>query len=183
MRVLTLLLVAMLAGCAVSWPQNPQEFRERAQNSPHKDLVDTIEVSRPLAEVSAALRRQSAACLNQKVTLKISMAGRDSRGISTGAGPVRNSGTATYTSTFASRASHAEVAVQRKMEDSNRIEVGNVPEGGAYRVVADATALSASRTRLEIYRMFLNDHTDEAIRDALVHWAKGDSQGCPVLDK
>ncbi len=179
MRVLTLLLVAMLAGCAVSWPQNPQEFREWAKHNPHQDLLDTIEVSRPLAEVSTALRKQSAACLNQKVTLKVGVGLRNSGGY----GPTRNSGTATYKSTFSSRGGQAEVAVQRKMEDSNRIEVGNVPEGGAYRIVADATALSANRTRVEIYRMFYNDRTDEAMRDAFLHWAKGDSQGCPVLDK
>jgi len=182
MRVLMLLLVATLAGCAVSWPQNPQEFRERAKNGPHQDLVDNIEVSRPLAEVSAALRRQSAACLNQKVTLKVAVGGRDANGISHG-GPVRKAGTATYKSTFSGRGRGAEVAVQRKVESTNQFEVGDVPEDGAYRVVADATAVSANRTRLDVYRMFYNDHTDEAIRDALVHWAKGDSQGCPVLER
>ncbi len=182
MRILMLLLVATLAACA-NWPQNPQEFRERAKNGPHQDLVENIDVSRPLAEVSAALHKQSAACLNQKVTLKMMMSNVNGRGGYTGGGIVRNAGTATYKSTFASGGSKVEVAVQRKVEGTKEIEVGTVPEGGAYRVVADATALSANRTRLDIYRMFYNDHTDEAIRDAFIHWAKGDSLGCPVLDR
>lgn len=183
MRVLLLVVVVMLAGCAVDWPQNAGEFRERAKNGPHKDLAESIEVSRSLADVAATLRKQSAGCLNMKVKLKVMMSNVNGRGGYTGGGIVREAGVATYKSTFTSRGNHAEVDVQRKVEGTKEIEVGQVPEGGAYRLVVDATALSANRTRLDIYRMFYNNHTDEAMRDAFVHWAKDDSLGCPVLDQ
>ncbi len=182
MRISMLLLVSvMLAGCG-TWPQNAQEFRDRAKAGPHKDLVESVEVSRPLADVSATLRKQSAACLNIKVTLKTCSGGVNSSGVRTGGCIVHEAGAAFYKTTFVANGNHAEVDVRRKLEGAREIDLG-APEDGAYRLVVDATAVSANRTRVDIYRMFYNDHTDEAIRDAFIHWAKGDSLGCPVLNK
>ncbi len=167
--VSSLVLVVLLSGCG-SWPQNAEEFRERARGNPIHSMVDTFEVQRPLADVAGVMRRKSTECLSGKI--KISNV--HALGVQTDGGVI------IFKPTFISHANRAELHVQRKAEGTNQVEVGSAPPDGLYRVVMDATALSPSRTRIDIYRMTVRG-TDDDIRDAFVHWAKGDNLGCPVL--
>lgn len=163
MRIALFMLAALLAGCG-SWPKNADEFRDRATKGP-SNLIDTFEVSRPLADVATALRKKSTECLNVSLKLRTRLS---------------DAGTITFKPTFVSHANHVEVHVQRKTEGTREVTVGDLPPDGAYRVVLDATPISASRTKIVIYRMTFRG-TDDVIRDGLVHWAKGDNMGCPVL--
>ncbi len=170
MRRITPLLMcsALLAGCESSPPQNALEFREWARKSPAN--VDSFEVSRPLADVASVLRQQSAQCLNVKVRLMRRH----------GSGPAKHARLVTYKTTFVSRDNNAELDVQGKTKGRNQTEAKTAPPDGPFLVVMDATAVSANRTKVDIYRRS-SEGADDAIRAAVAHWVNGDNLDCPVL--
>ncbi len=76
-----------------------------------------------------------------------------------------HSGT-TYKPTFIKHADRAELDIQRKAD--------------SYDVVLDATRVSATRSKIVIYRID-NSRAVMNLRDSAMHWAKGDNLGCPML--
>lgn len=160
-----LLAVAMLTGCAgMGSPKTAEEFRQMMNTSSFRSK-DSYEVARPLADVSATLRKKSAECLN------IAIEWTNSKG---------RSGVITYKPTFVAGTSRAELHVQRKPEGGGEIVIGAPPDG-EYRVVLDAIALSKSRTRIDEY--LLSPIDDKFLASALLGWAKGDNLGCPDLTR
>jgi hypothetical protein len=150
---------------------NPEEFRERARQNPSHSMVDTLEVSRSLQDISNTLRKKSAECLN--VSLKLRRRVNNS--------PITtDGGTVFYKSTFTSHGNRVELDVQRKTAGTREVQVQDGPPDGLYRIVVDATPISSGRTKVVIYRM-VNGGSDVSIRDAITHWVKGDNGGCPEL--
>lgn len=171
MRIsLLLVLAALLSGCVGGWPESAVKLREEARKYPTR-LSNTFEVARPLADVAGAMRTQSAACLNVRFEL----------GHYNPIGTKVSDGFITYKPTFINHAKWAELHVQSKHEVKGQRVMGKLPPDGGYEVVMDATAVSASRTKIEIFRAFPNDRTVAAMENAFTHWAKGDNLGCPVL--
>ncbi len=167
--LLIVFVAALLAGCT-GWPQNASEFREQSRMGPI-NRVSTFDVARPLAEVAATMRKQSSQCLS----IRIKLTAVNPLGMKSDAGSI------TYKPTFISHANRAELHLQRKPEGTNEHLMGDVPPGGAYKIVMDATAVSANRTKIDIYRMSFGG-TDGQLLDTFTHWAKGDNLGCPMLE-
>jgi hypothetical protein len=168
MRVVLLLLVVLSLTACGSWPKNPEEFRKFSSH--FSSNVVTVEVERPLSQVAASLHRQADECL----AVRIQYEHVHAVFIKTDAGHV------TFKPTFTYHGNHAELDVQRKVERTDEIVVGDMPKDGTYELVADATHVSANRTKLVVYRMD-GSKADEALSKAVIHWAKGDNLGCPQL--
>jgi hypothetical protein len=87
---------------------------------------------------------------------------------------------ATYKPTVLVSRQRLELHVQRHYQGGGVIIPGKEPEGGLYLLVADAFALDASRTRLDIYAPTVG--SDPLIR-AVKGWATGENVGCPDMTK
>ncbi len=72
----------------------------------------------------------------------------------------------TYKPTFIKHADRSELHVQRKAD--------------IYEIVLDATRVSATRSKIVVYRKD-NSRSAMTLRNAVIHWAKGDNLGCPML--
>jgi len=165
---LVLIAVALALGGCGGMPKNAEEFRqfsvERARVvgwMPGLVPKETFEVERPFREVSSTLQKKANECL------KVAIQWATNRG----------SGVNTYKPTFVADPNKAELHVQLKR--SAVVEVGAPPDG-SYRVVLDATPLTAKRTRIEMYAMSIDD---KLVRQTLRGWAQGTNLGCPDLAK
>ncbi len=169
MRIwLMLLVVALLSGCVGGWPESPAQMRQQSRDW---RMTQSVEVPRPLADVASTMRKQSAACLN--VAIKLSHVNPLGKEVSDGSIILKP--------TFINHANWAELHMQRKLKDTPTRQMGNLPPDGGYDLVVDAKAVSANRTRLDIYRVFRDDGLINSMQNAIIHWAKGDNLGCPVL--
>lgn len=153
--------VSTLSGCAgMGEPMNATEFREVVRKAPLK-VHESREVARPFKEVSKTLRERSSECLNITIKWKSN----------------RASGLTTFKPTYIGDARHAELHVQRKMEGEKII--GKHPAEGTYRIVLDATPLSPTRTKIDIYQWSARD--DRFLNTTLSGWVDGTNLGCPDL--
>jgi len=84
-----------------------------------------------------------------------------------------------YKATVVSNPQKAELHLQRDFK-SGVLVPGKVPPGGLYYVVADATPIDKSRTRIDIYGPSVG--TDTLVR-AINGWATGENLGCPDMTK
>jgi len=136
---------------------NPEEFRQQLGSA------DQLDVDRSLRDVAATFRERAPACLH--VTTK------------------RYGGRAVrytmqvwhYSPTVVATDTRVELHLRAKYEGLTLYDQGT---DGAYVLLAEATALGARRTHLEIRTMALAGDT---LRDAVVGWAKGSFSGCPDL--
>ncbi len=173
-RGLALMAVVLVLGGCGGMPKNAEEFRQytlertRVLGSGALGGVpkETFEVERPFREVSSTLKKKSDECLKVVIT-----------GTSTNKYGNTWTGVSTFKPTFTTSSSKAELHVQLKR--SEVVEVGAPPDG-AYRIVLDATPLSAKRTRIEIYTWSTEE---DLLRRAMRGWARGDNLGCPDLTK
>lgn len=159
--------VALLAGCAVNYPQNAQQFREQVPGAMFGQK-QTFEAKRPFREVAKTFRAKAPECLNVSV-----------RTISRSATSYQNVLT-TYKPTVLVGAQKAELHVQRHYQGGGIIIPGKEPEGGLYTLVADATPIDRSRTRIDIYAP---SHGADTLIRAVSGWATGENVGCPDLTK
>ena len=158
---------ALLAGCAVDFPQNAQEFREQVPGAMFGQK-QTFEAQRPFREVAKTFQAKAPLCLNVSV-----------RTISQSATSYQNVLT-TYKPTVRIGAQKAELHVQRHYQGGGVIIPGKEPEGGLYLLVADATPVDRSRTRVDIYGPTRGADT---LINAVKGWATGENVGCPDLTK
>jgi hypothetical protein len=84
-----------------------------------------------------------------------------------------------YKATVVNNPQKAELHLQRDFK-SGVLVPGKVPPGGLYYVVADATPIDKSRTRIDIYGPSAG--TDTLVR-AITGWATGENLGCPDMTK
>jgi len=159
-------LLALLAGCAVSYPQNAQEFREQAPGAMFGQK-QTFEAKRPFREVAKTFRTKAPECLNVSV-----------RTVSQTSNSYQNI-LAIYKPTVLVSAQKAELHVQRHFQ-SGVLVPGKEPEGGLYVLVADATPIDRNRTRVDLYGPTRG--ADALIR-AVTGWATGENVGCPDMTK
>lgn len=159
--------VALLAGCAVNYPQNAQEFREQVPGAMFGQK-QTFEAKRPFREVAKTFRAKAPECLNVSV-----------RTISQTSTSYQNI-LAIYKPTVLVGARKAELHVQRHFQGGGVIVPGKEPEGGLYLLVADATLIAPNRTRIDIYGP---TRGADALIHAVTGWATGENVGCPDMTK
>jgi len=162
-RVAFTVLCALLAGCAQQ-PQTAQEFREAIPGA-FMGKVQTFEAKRPLAAVAKTFQARAPDCLNVSV-----------RSVSQSSTSYQNILTV-YKATVVNNPQKAELHLQRDFK-SGVLVPGKVPPGGLYYVVADATPIDKSRTRIDIYGPSVG--TDTLVR-AINGWATGENLGCPDM--
>lgn len=163
MKAVAIIAVLLLAGCATQAPQNAEEFRQAVPGA-FLTKTETIEVNRAFRDVAATFQKRAPECLNVSV--------RTTSQTSTSYQVI----TSIYKSTVVVTKERAELHVQMEHKGSGVIMVGKVPEGGHYRLVADAYPLPGNRTRLQWYGVSVGQ--DVLIR-AVKSWASGDNLGCP----
>jgi len=157
----------LLAGCAVNFPQNAQEFREQIPGATFGQKK-TFEAGRPFRDVAKTFQAKAPECLNVSV-----------RTVSQTATSYQNI-LAIYKPTVRVGAQKAEIHVQRHYQGGGVIIPGKEPEGGLYLLVADATPVERNRTRIDIYAPTRG--ADAMIR-AITGWATGENVGCPDMTK
>ena len=167
MRRASLAAALALAGCAVNFPQNAQEFREQVPGATFGQK-QTFEAKRPFRDVARTFQAKAPECLNVSVRT-VSRTSTSYQNILT-----------TYKPTVRVSAQKAEVHVQRHYQGGGVIIPGKEPEGGLYVLVADATPIDRNRTRVDIYAPTRG--ADAMIR-AITGWATGENVGCPDMTK
>lgn len=167
MRSAAMLAAAALAGCAVNFPQNAQEFREQVPGAAFGQK-QTFEAKRSFREVARTFQAKAPECLSVSV-----------RTVSQTATSYQNILT-TYKPTVRVSGQKAEIHVQRHYQGGGVIIPGKEPEGGLYVLVADAMPIDRSRTRIDIYAPTRG--ADAMIR-AITGWATGENVGCPDMTK
>jgi len=165
-RISCAALCALLAACAQNYPQNAQEFRQALPGA-FMGKVQTFEAKRPLREVAKTFQARAPECLNVSV-----------RTVSQSSTSYQNI-LAVYKATVVNNPQKAELHLQRDYK-SGVLVPGKVPPGGLYMLVADATAVDAKRTRIDIYGPSMG--ADVVIR-AINGWATGENLGCPDMTK
>jgi hypothetical protein len=165
-RISCTALCVLLAACAQNYPQNAQEFRDAVPGA-FMGKVQTFEAKRPLREVAKTFQARAPECLNVSV-----------RTVSQSSTSYQNI-LAVYKATVVNNPQKAELHLQRDYK-SGVLVPGKVPPGGLYMLVADATAVDAKRTRIDIYGPSMG--ADVVIR-AINGWATGENLGCPDMTK
>ena len=159
-------LCVLFAGCAQNYPQNAQEFRDAVPGA-FMGKLQTFEAKRPLREVAKTFQARAPECLNVAV-----------RTVSQSSTSYQNI-LAVYKATVVNHPQKAELHLQRDYK-SGVLVPGKVPPGGLYMLVADATAVDAKRTRIDLYGPSMG--ADVLIR-AINGWATGENLGCPDMTK
>lgn len=154
---------AMLGGCAN--PQTADEFRKTVPGSMTGKLV-TFEASRPVNDIGRTFQARAPECLTVKVKA------------------YHQTGTASwmtlkvYKPTVRVSDKRAELVLQVH-DEATAVNVGE-PAGGYYVFIADATAISATRTRVDLYT---SATAQDSLTRAVTGWATGKNLGCPDLGK
>ena len=165
--VLAMALPLAIAACHVQYPQNAEEFRQQIPGATFGQKK-TFEASRPFRDVAKTFQAKAPECLNVSVRT-ISQTSTSYQNILT-----------TYKPTVLVGAQKAELHVQQHYQGGGVIIPGKEPAGGLYYLVADATPIDRSRTRIDIYAPTRG--ADTLIR-AVTGWATGENVGCPDLTK
>lgn len=164
-RTLRLAVAVFAGGCAVNFPQTAQEFREQVPGATFGQKK-SFEAKRSFREVARTFQAKAPECLSVSV--------RTVSRTSTSYQSVLE----TYKPTVLVSREKAEIHVQRHYQGGGVIIPGKEPEGGLYVLVADATPIERSRTRIDIYAPTRG--ADAMIR-AITGWATGENVGCPDM--
>ena len=159
------LCVICIAGC-ISHPQSPDEFR-KAVPTAFSAKVETFEVDRPFTQVANTFQKMGPNCLSK--TIKTTSQTKTSYQVIV----------TTYKPTVLVTPKKAELHVQFH-HDQGVIGVGKEPEGGYYLLVADASPVSQTKTRIDLYRPSMGHGV---LIQAVRNWATGENVGCPDLTK
>ena len=151
----------LLGGCGGA-ATNPEGFRQQVAGGP-LGSVDRLDVDRSLRDIAATFRERASACLH--VTTK-----------RYGGPAVRYTMQVwNYNPTVVATDTRVELHLRAKYEGLTLYDQGT---NGAYVLLAQATPLDARRTRLEISTLASGG---DALRNAVIGWAKGSFPGCPDL--
>ncbi len=160
-------LAILLPGCAVQYPQNAEEFRKAVPGA-FMAKLQTFETNRAFRDVARTFQARAPECLNVSVRT-VSQTGTSYQSYLT-----------IYKPTVVVNERKAELHVQRHYQGGGIIVPGKEPPGGLYMLVADATPVDRSRTRIDIYAP---THGADTLIRAVTGWATGQNLGCPDLTK
>jgi hypothetical protein len=167
-RILAFGLAGLLAAC-VAMPQNPDDFRKAVSGGAVMTKTDTYEVNRSTQAVGATFKQRAPECLGVQVRT-VSQTSTSYQNILT-----------TYTPTVVASGQRAELHLQQLHKGGGVIYPQKPPEGGVYIFVADATPVSANRTRIQLYGPSLSAY--DVLYRAVRGWASGENLGCPDMAK
>ena len=156
----------LLAGCTSLFPpQSAEEFRRTTSRAllPH---TGTLDVARPLREVAAAFEKKAPECLDLTATATIITI--------TAFQEIIQTFVTTYKPKVVASPERVELHVQWRTK--GEINLSRAPEGGAYRLIADAYPLDAGRTRLQWFSL---TSAEDFLVLAVNGWATGQNMGCP----
>jgi hypothetical protein len=166
-KIQAVALVALLAAC-VAMPQNPEDFRKAVSGGAMMTKTDSYEVNRSTQAVGTSFKQRAKECLGVQVRT-VSQTSTSYQNILT-----------TYKPTVVANAQRAELHVQQLHKGGGVIYPQKPPEGGVYIFVADATPVSANRTRIQLYGPSMGyDVLYRAVRG----WTTGENFGCPDMTK
>ena len=154
-----------LTGC-ISHPQTAEAFRKAVPGA-FTAKVETFEVDRPFSEVAGTFQKMGPNCLSKTIKTT-SQANMSYQVIVT-----------TYKPTVLTSAKKAELHVQFH-HDQGVVNVGKEPPGGYYLLVADASPVTQTKTRIDLYRPSMGHGV---LIQAVKNWATGENVGCPDLTK
>lgn len=163
--LMTALSILTLSGC-VSHPQTAEEFRKVVPGA-FSGKVETFEVDRPFSQVAGTFQKMGPNCLSKTIKTT-SQTNMSYQVIVT-----------TYKPTVLVTGKKAELHVQFHHEQGV-IAVSKEPVGGYYLLVADAQPVTASKTRIDLYRPSMGHGV---LIQAVKNWATGENVGCPDLTK
>jgi hypothetical protein len=166
MRSIAVLAALLLAGCGTQQPQNAEEFRQAIPGA-FMGKVETVEVNRPFREVATTWQKKAPECLD--VTVRTTSSSSTSYQVIVAA----------YKPTVVLGKERAELHLQVDYKQGV-MTVGKVPEGGMYRLVADAYPLPGNRTRVQ---WFGPSRGMDVVVRAIKSWASGENLGCPDFTK
>ena len=154
-----------LSGC-ISHPQTAEEFRQAVPKA-FSAKVETFEVDRPFGQVANTFQKMGSTCLSKTIKTT-SQTNMSYQVIVT-----------TYKPTVVMSAKKTELHVQFH-HDQGVVNVSKEPEGGYYLLVADASPITQTKTRIDLYRPSMGYGV---LIQAVKNWATGENVGCPDLTK
>jgi hypothetical protein len=155
-----------LVGCGTA-PKTAHEFRDLVKAGSAFATTETYDVNRPVSAVAASWKENGNRCLRKTVVV---------RSITNG---VSSQSEYTYKPTVVA-GKKAELHIQQSIKATNLVRTMEEPPGGYYHLVAEATPLSANRSRIDIYRA---RGTQSVLLQAIRNWADGSNAGCPDLTR
>ena len=156
---LAVFLLLLVSACAV--PLTPHEYRKAAKAGEALSTFESFDVNRPVSEVAATFKAKAAECLSYKM-------GETKR-------PVIGVGSSThYYGVTKPTVRRSKDKVELYFQVAYEHEVGNVPDGGMYHLVADAYP-HGKTTRVDVYRRTNAGVLGQAVKG----WASGQNLGCP----
>lgn len=153
-----------LSGCG-SFPKTPDLLVENAKGEKMFSEKDVFEVKKPLPQVTALLRKRSAECLQQDVTVRAprgSMMATDTHRLTPKVEVTKN---------------RTRMTMQKKTI-TGLGEMGDIPPDGWYILVVDAYAKDKTTTRVESYFQF---SAFKGAFTAIKPWMTDPDAGCPDL--
>ena len=156
----------LLPSCAIKHPQSAEEFRKAVPGATFAK-TESYEVNRSIGAVTKTFQKMAPQCLHKRVT-------------STSSGYMHYQVIVTdYLPTVKVTPTRTELHLQQD-HVQGVMNVSKKPKGGYYLLVADATPVSKSKTRIDLYAPSVGyDPVNKAIKG----WATGQNVGCPDLTK
>jgi len=165
LRLLPVLVVLLaLVGCAGKKPMTAAEFREAVPGS-FSARHETYQVDRPLSKVADTFRKNGSKCLDKTIET-VSSGYMNYQRIVTD-----------YNPTVVIRKDRAELHLQQ-FHETGVMYIGDVPEGGYFMLVVDATPIDKNTTQIDIYRPAWGFGN---LLAAVRGWTDGSNTGCPDM--
>lgn len=156
--------VVLLAGCSGKKPMTAAEFREAVPGS-FSARHEAYQVDRPLSKVADIFRKNGQKCLDKTIESVTSGYMNYQRVVTN------------YNPTVVITKDRAELHLQQ-MHETGVMYIGDVPEGGYFMLVVDATPIDKNTTRIDIYRPAWGfGNLIAAVRG----WTDGSNTGCPDM--
>jgi len=159
--------VLLFAGC--STPQTPEEYRAAVRKYPLLS-VDTMQIDRPLSEVTKDFKTRAPECLNIRVSNLEANGMSDSQVVTR---VIKE-----YHASVVENPGKTELYVQETNIQGVHT-IGKRPKDGFFVMVADAVAVGDNKTELTLYHPTL----DKPIGPAVEGWATGKNLDCPFQAK
>lgn len=159
-------LSALISGCSIHHPQTAEEFRLGVPTA-FLGGVETFEVDRSYKDIGKTFQKKAPQCLGVTIESVSQSSTSYSRVVTT------------YKPTVIITDKRTELHLQQNF-DSGVMTVSQVPPGGYYLFVVDATPIGKNKSKVDIYGPTMGYDT---VIKAFKGWATGKNLGCPDLTK